>query len=170
MTSKIFAALSSAAMLVACGQADSGAEGSAGETYIQAHTIQELMANVVQPQAEVFWGAAGSVSDETGTHDLRPATDERWMATVSAAATVAEMGNLLMTPQYAEGRGEDWIAFSRGLVEVGQRAEKAAAERASEDELFRLGGEVYNVCTACHEAYPQESEGAQSELEGPAAE
>ncbi|MDB5690225.1 MAG: hypothetical protein JWL91_2101, partial [Sphingomonas bacterium] len=84
---------------------------------IRAHDILQLMAIVVQPQADVFWRSAGSVSDETGVHDLTPTTDEGWLATRSAAATVAEMGNLLMTPLYAEGRGDDWIQFSKALVE-----------------------------------------------------
>jgi len=66
---------------------------------------------------------------------------------------VSEMGNLLMTPQYAAGRGEDWLQFSRSLVEIGQRAEKAAIDRNS-DAIFETGGTMYNVCSACHQAYP----------------
>lgn len=120
---------------------------------IRAHDIRQLMAIVVQPQADVFWRSAGSVSDETGIHDLTPTTDEGWLATRSAAATVAEMGNLLMTPLYAEGRGDDWIQFSKALVEIGRKAELAAVDRNS-DAIFEVGGTMYNVCSACHQAYP----------------
>jgi hypothetical protein len=140
------------ASLTAC----SGSGKQAAEpavTAVKAHDIKQLMAVVVQPQADVFWRSAGSVSDATGEHDLTPTTEEGWLATRSAAATVTEMGNLLMTPQYAEGRGEDWLQFSRSLVEIGQRAEKAAVDRNSE-AIFETGGTMYNVCSACHQAYP----------------
>jgi len=146
-------ALLTMALLASCNQA------APADTAVKAHTIKQLMATVVQPQADIFWGAAGSVTDETGTHDLRPTTDERWLATVSAAATLTEMGNLLMTPQYSEGRGEDWNTFAKGLVDIGQKAEKAATDKVGEDEMFEIGGQVYNVCSACHEAYPAETPG-----------
>jgi len=128
-------------------------------TFVKAHDVKQLMAVVVQPQADVFWRSAGSVTDETGEHDLTPTTDAGWLATRSAAATVAEMGNLLMTPQYAQGRGEDWMQFSKSLVEIGQRAEKAAADRNS-DAIFETGGTMYNVCSACHQAYPPKADPA----------
>nr|AGU10802.1 hypothetical protein [uncultured organism] len=138
--------------LTACGGPDKSAEKPVA-TSIRAHDIKQLMAIVVQPQADVFWKSAGSITDAKGLHDLTPTTDAGWLATRSAAATITEMGNLLMTPQYAEGRGADWIQFSRSLVEIGQRAEKAAADR-NVDAIFDTGGTMYNVCSACHQAYP----------------
>lgn len=121
--------------------------------YVQAHDIRQLMEQVVQPQADVFWGSAGYVSDAEGERDLTPTTEEGWLATRSSAATVTQMGNLLMTPLYAKGRGEDWIKFSKALVEIGQRAEAAAVARDSE-AIFDVGATMYNVCQACHEVYP----------------
>lgn len=144
----IIVAAACLALLAGCKKAEEKAP-----TFVKAHDIKQLMATVVQPQADVFWKSAGSYTDATGTHDLRPTTDEAWLRTRSAAATIAEMGNLLMTPQYAEGRGEDWMQFSKSLVEIGLKAEKAAVDR-SEDEIFDTGGTMYNVCTACHQAYP----------------
>ena len=113
------------------------------------------MEHVVQPQADILWSAAGSISDEDGLRYLRPTTEEGWAAVVSSAATISEMGNVLMTPPYAEGKGEDWIAYSRGLVELGKRNEQALAAQADEEELMTLGGELYNVCKACHEKYQE---------------
>lgn len=149
-----------AALLAGCNQsAESGAANTSEPQYIKAHSAQQLMALVVQPTAEVFWNSAGFVVDETGEHDLTPTTDEGWAATHTAAATITEMGNLLMTPVYAEGRGDDWIEFSRALVEVGQKAEEAAIARDS-DAVFEVGGTIYNVCTACHQAYLPEEQAA----------
>ena len=140
------------ALLAGCSGSDKPSPN--GNTpYVNAHDIKELMATVMEPQADIFWGAAGSRYDATGLHDLRPTSDADWLNTRSAAATVAEMGNLLMTPLFAEGRGEDWIQFSGSLVEVGQMAEKAAVAR-DEDAIMEVGMTMYNVCSACHEAYP----------------
>jgi hypothetical protein len=145
---KIIVAAAYLALLAGCKKAE-----PAQPDHVKAHDIKQLMATVVQPQADVFWKSAGSYTDATGTHDLRPTTDEAWLRTRSAAATIAEMGNLLMTKQYAEGRGADWMQFSKSLVEIGVKAEKAAVDR-SEDEIFEAGGTMYNVCTACHQVYP----------------
>lgn len=127
--------------------------GAPAAAYVQAHSLQALMANVVDPQAQVFWHSSGTLTDAKGQHDLTPTTEEGWRATRSAAATVAEMGNLLMTPLYAKGRAEDWIQLSQALVQVGMKAEKAAADRNA-DAVFETGGTLYEVCSACHQAYP----------------
>lgn len=144
------------ALLAGCNRAEPAKPESA---LVRAHDIQQLMAVVVQPQADVFWRSAGTVSDASGSHDLTPTTDEGWLATRSAAATVTEMGNLLMTPLYAEGRGDDWIQFSKALVEIGRKAELAALDRNS-DAIFEVGGTMYNVCSACHQAYPPKAAAA----------
>ena len=146
--------LGGAALLTACGNQD-----PAEPEPIAAHTTKQLMATIVEPQARRFWNSSGSVSDETGVHDLAPTTDEGWLATQSAAATITEMGNLLMTPQYATGRNRDWMIFAQGLAKVGVQAEKAAAER-NKDALLEVGGNMYNVCSACHEVYlpPEKAE------------
>ncbi|BBC73892.1 conserved hypothetical protein [Altererythrobacter sp. B11] len=128
-------------------------EEKASAPYLKAHSVQQLMAYSIQPVAESYWGTVQYISDETGTHDIVPETDEDWARARNSAATLTELGNLLMTPLYSEGRGEDWMQFSRSLAEAGQRAEKAAADK-DVDAVFEVGGTVYSVCSACHQAYP----------------
>lgn len=143
-----------AALLLASCSGQNGAETEAeSERYVQAHTIQELMADVVQPTAEIYWGSAGFINDENGETDLTPTTDEGWLAARTSAATLTELGNLLMTPPFSDGRGDDWIEFSQALVKVGQQAEQAAVDRDGE-AVFEIGGTVYNICSACHQFYP----------------
>ena len=150
-----------AALLAGCDGSDESA-GSAGEPqYLKAHSAQQLMAQVVQPQAQAYWDSVQYISDETGQHEILPETDEDWQRTRTAAATVTEMGNLLMTPLYAEGRGPDWMEFSRGMVEVGQKAEQAAADR-DVDAIFEIGGTMYSVCSACHQAYLPQDQAAEA--------
>jgi hypothetical protein len=133
--------------------AEAKAAGGGTAPYVRAHSMQALMANVVDPQAQIYWRSSGSVSDGSGMKDLTPTTPEGWAAARSAAATVAEMGNLMMTPLYTQGRGEDWIPLSQAMVEIGVKAEKAAADHDGA-AVFEIGGTMYEVCSACHQAYP----------------
>lgn len=167
--SKMLAAMSALALLGACAggsdDAGSGAEVAAdGANFVVVHSIKDLMENVVEVQAQVFWGSAGYIIDEQGETDLTPTTDEGWLATRSAAATVAEMGNLLMTPQYADGRGGDWMEFSRALAEMGKRSEQAAIDRDS-DAIFETGGDLYSVCKSCHMTYVDQGIALEGESE-----
>ena len=150
-TRTLFAATAAIALLASCNQGPPTPE----------KTVQQLMADDVQPTAEVFWDSVQYISDETGQHEILPETDEDWQRTRTAAATITEMGNLMMTPLYAEGRGEDWMEFSRGLVEVGQKAEQAAVNR-DVDAVFEVGGTMYSVCSACHQAYLPEEQAAEA--------
>jgi len=141
------------AMAVALSACDGTAEKAVEESaYVRAHDIRQLMLVVVDPQADVFWNSAGTINDASGEHDLTPTTDEGWFATQSAAATVAEMGNLLLTPQFAEGRGEDWKQFAKSLVEIGMIAEKAAVDRDT-NAIMEVGATMDRVCEACHQVY-----------------
>ena len=45
-----------------------------------------------------------------------------------------------------------WIEFSQGLITMGENA-MAAANAQDEEALFKAGGEIYNVCVACHQIY-----------------
>jgi len=116
-------------------------------------TIQQLMADQVQPTAEIYWDSVQYISDEAGEHEIFPKTDAEWQRTRDAATKLIELAEVMKTPAYADGRGEDWIQFSNSLAEVGKRAEQAADER-SRDKVFEVGGTIYNVCTACHQVYP----------------
>jgi hypothetical protein len=110
----------------------------------------------MEPDAQIFWRSSGTVSDTAGTRDLTPTTPEGWKAAQSAAATVAETGNLLMTPVYARDRGDDWITFAQDLVRSGKQAEQAAIARDG-DAMFEAGAKLSEACSACHQAYlPQE--------------
>jgi hypothetical protein len=153
----ILAAGLSLLVLGACGGGGDEAADGGDPAYIQAHTIQQLMAHVVQPTADNYWQSVQYISDEQGYHEIEPKTDEDWQATRTAAATLVEMGNLLMTPLYAEERGEDWMDFARGMVQIGQRAEQAAIDK-DVDAVFEVGGTLYNVCSGCHANYPPSEE------------
>lgn len=121
-----------------------------------AKPIKAYMAEDVQPTAEVYWNAVQFISDETGDHEIEPKTDAEWEDVRQAAAKLADMGEKLKQPAYAEGRGSGWVDFANGLIEVAGKAEEAARAR-DPDMVFAEGGTVYSVCSACHQAYPAET-------------
>lgn len=116
---------------------------------------RQLMNWVLDPMADVIWGSAGSVITVEGEQDLAPVDDAGWAEVRNAAATIAESGNLLMLP--GRSQGADWNEFSAGIVSIGERA-VAAAEAQDADALFDIGGQLYNVCVACHQIYMLDEE------------
>lgn len=118
-------------------------------------SVKEYMAQHVQPTSEIYWNSVQYISDEQGEHDIFPQTDAEWEDVRRSAARLAEIGAELKEPRFAEGRGEAWIDFSDGLIEVAGEAEQAAIER-DVDAVFEVGGTLYSVCQACHQIYPPE--------------
>jgi hypothetical protein len=153
MTKARILALAGAALLTACGGSGDAGDALEGAAFEQALRTQQMMADLVQPTAEVYWNSAGFVMDESGETDLTPTTEEGWAATLESTRELQRLGELLQTPEYAEGRGDDWIAFSRSMVEISKQAEQTALDRDS-DAIFEVGGTIYRVCQACHQAYP----------------
>lgn len=112
---------------------------------------KQLMAAVIEPAADTYWDAVGTVIDSAGTHESVPQSDEEWTALWRAALVVAESGNLLTM----EGRARDrdrWMTLSRAMTAVGQEAAAAALARDTA-AVFEVGGRLYETCTACHTAY-----------------
>lgn len=120
-------------------------------------TPQQFMATKMQPTAEVYWGAVGAVSElidgQPVFREFEPQTDAEWATVAAAAVSLREYGEVLASPEYAEGRGPDWLDFAQGLQDVSRQAEQAAIDQSPE-AVFEVGGTLYNVCTACHQAYP----------------
>jgi hypothetical protein len=122
-------------------------------------TAQQMMAQEMQPTADIFWGSVGSASElvdgEPVFREWQPETDAEWEEVRASAQRLGELGEVMMTPAYAEGRGEDWNAYSQGLVDVAAQAQEAALAQDAE-AVFELGGTIYSVCSACHRMYPPE--------------
>ena len=142
-----------------------GLVGGCGGPATPEKTVQQLMAEDVQPTAQVYWDAVQFISDETGDHDIFPKTEADWKRTRDAATRIVELGELIQTPGYAEGRGESWVQIAQSLAEVGKLAEQAADSK-DPAKIFEVGGTMYNVCSACHQVYPAttgpEAEGEQA--------
>lgn len=125
--------------------------GEAGGSSLRAVLDdKQLMDWMIDPSADVIWGAAGTITTLEGVEDLAPTTDEGWDAVRNAAATLAETGNLLKMP--GRSRGADWDEIADGLTRTAVLL-ISAAENRNDDQVFDYGGQLYNVCVACHQLY-----------------
>ena len=113
--------------------------------------IAQLMSLVLEPASDLLWDSGGWVLDASGYEELYPTTNDGWALVRAQAAIVVEAGNMLALP----GRAEDddaWMIYSEGLSEAGIMAMEAA-EAQDKEAFFQAGGQLYSVCTACHQSY-----------------
>ena len=81
----------------------------------------------------------------------RPKTNEEWTTVRNHAVSLAESGNLLMMVPRAKD-GDEWMKRSRELIDQAERAVRAA-DAKNADELFTVGGDIYEACSNCHQKY-----------------
>lgn len=116
-------------------------------------SVKAVMRHIVNPAAELYWKAGGEVDTEAGAQHRAPTPEDaaRWNATIDAAYTLQESGNLLML----QGRARDddrWMKLSQQLVDAGVLA-VAAAEAHDPAKTFAAGSALYDACFACHGRY-----------------
>jgi hypothetical protein len=116
--------------------------------------VKAVMANIMEPAADEYWDAVGTVIDSEGEHAIEPQTVEDWDKVRYNAYTFTEAGNLLMMPTRAQDNGE-WMRLTQAFIDAGQKAIRAAEAR-NKTAVFDTGAEVYDACTACHAAYALE--------------
>src|SRR4051812_21955293 len=81
-----FLALASVIAIVAGGCNSRSQEGQPAPST----SIKDVMDAIVDPSADVLWGAVGSIVDKTGDHQLAPKTPAEWADVRRAAIRVVE--------------------------------------------------------------------------------
>jgi hypothetical protein len=107
---------------------------------------------VVDPAAFAYWKGSGTEVTAKGERDLSPTTEEGWEALESAAATLAEAGNMMQLPGRARAPEADWYRHAQTLT-ARAIAAKAAAAKHDKQAVFQAGASLYEECTACHQEY-----------------
>jgi hypothetical protein len=115
--------------------------------------MKDLMLNVLDPAADGIWESVGTIIDVTGTHERFPQSDDEWAVARMHALQLAESGNLLMLPARSGGSAE-WIAQAQALIDASNRAIQHI-DAKDKDALFTVGGDIYDVCTNCHQQFAQ---------------
>jgi hypothetical protein len=152
------------------------ASGNATRDRQLTSTIKELMESIIDPSADMLWGAVGTVVDKEGIHESLPKTPEEWLDLRRAAVRIIEGGNLLMMPgregapagTKSEAPGvelepaqitalikknrKSFDAFARALQAVGLEALRASdAQNAA--LLLDVGAQMESVCESCHQTF-----------------
>jgi hypothetical protein len=146
MRTKISLIVVAASMTVAC-----AADGPTGPPFRTDATVRMLMANMVDPAADLVWDAVGTIIDMDGENHWEPETEEDWILVRYGAMSMIEAGNLLMMETRAVDQNQ-WIQLSEGMMDAGMRMFQAA-ESEDADRVFDLGEDVYNSCNNCHQLY-----------------
>jgi hypothetical protein len=139
-------------------------------------TIKDLMDSIVDPSADVVWGAVGTVVDQDGAHDTFPKSQEEWLNVRRAAIRIVEGANLLMMPgreaappgSKSEAPGVEleppeitvlmrknrtaFDTFARALQTVGAEAVQAS-DAQDTAALLEIGGRMQDVCESCHQIF-----------------
>jgi hypothetical protein len=140
-------------------------------------SIRELMQSIIDPSADVLWGAVGTVVDkENGIQELSPKTPEEWLDVRRAAVRIIEGGNLLMMPgrdaapagAKSETPGVElepaeisallkkdrkgFDGFAKALQGLGLEALRAS-DAKNADQLMDVGARMDEVCESCHQTF-----------------
>jgi hypothetical protein len=114
-------------------------------------SVKDLMANVMEPAADVIWGSVGTIMTQEGTFEKAPASDDEWNQVKASAITLVETGNLLLIPARSGGDAE-WVKLAQAMIAQSKRAIKAADDRDKE-ATFNIGADIYDSCTNCHKRF-----------------
>ena len=155
--------------------------GKTGRDRSVHSSIKDLMESIIDPSADVLWGAVGTVVDQEGVHETLPKTPEEWFDLRRAAVRLIEGSNLLMMPRRAAApagtksevpgvelepaeiaalikkKRKSFDAFAKALRVLGWDALRAT-ESKNAVLLMEIGSRMQDVCESCHKAfwYPNE--------------
>ena len=139
-------------------------------------SVRDLMQSIIDPSADALWGAAGTVVDKEGIHELFPKTPEEWLDVRRAAIRIIEGGNLLMMPgreaapvgtrsevpgvelepaqmtALIKKNRKSFDAFAKALRVLGLEALRASDSKDAA-LLMEIGGRMEDVCEGCHKTF-----------------
>jgi hypothetical protein len=139
-------------------------------------SIKDLMESIIDPSADVFWGAVGTVVDKEGIHETFPKTQEEWLDLRRAAVRIVEGANLLMVPNreaapvgtksevpgvelepaqitaLIKKNRRSFDAFAKALQVLGLEALRAS-DTKNIVLLMDVGGRMEDVCEGCHKTF-----------------
>lgn len=148
--------------------------------YAAQITLQDVMNQIVDPEADVIWNATGSIATRKGIVEHYPRTDADWEAQRRAVSRLLEASNLLLIPDrnvadkpfesagpgvYSSGEVQHQIDTRRAVFNgmalnlrgAAQQLFKATDTRDVKS-LLELGDALDKACESCHKTfwYPDE--------------
>ena len=117
-------------------------------------TVKQIMIGITNPAAYAIYEAVGTKTTSKGIEEIAPQTDEDWAKVESAAAAVAESGNLMLTGNRAIDKG-DWVKMTHDMMDKAKLA-MAAAKAKDKDKIVETGGDLNVTCDNCHARYSRQ--------------
>ena len=182
--------------LAACSQNQAPPAAAAPQMPFQPDaSIQDLMENVVDHNADILWESVAVISSEKGVEERQPRTDADWAEVRAAAIGLSEATNLLMIPgrkvahegkvlQDSEVEGilkadqiqalidGDRLKFASKAMALHAAAVEAVKAIDARDvmKLSDVGGAIDEACEQCHTTYwyPDEKKPAEATDAAPA--
>jgi hypothetical protein len=139
-------------------------------------TIEELMTDIVMPEAEQLWNAVSYIATEAGVTETMPQSDEDWAQLRDSANALIAAGDQLMdtnreiltsefdpatanyqlTPDEIKQLLADdpapWQGYAQ-LLQDTTRMTLQAIELRDVMGLQEFGAEINEACEGCHAAY-----------------
>jgi hypothetical protein len=136
--------VAAALLTLACGR--SSADPGTGFTSVA--TTRDLMDGIVVPYSQTIFQ---SIAYENGQLTRAPRNDDDWHQLSVRAASLGEVGNLLMVGPRRKDDG-DWVAIAHRFTLAAGAVAKAANDKDI-DRTLLAGGDLYDTCTECHRKY-----------------
>ena len=114
-------------------------------------SVKDLMANMMDPTADVVWESVGTIMTKEGTFERVPQNDDEWNNVKAHAIMLVEGGNLLMLPARS-GNNPEWIQLAQDLITQSKRM-ITAAEKHDKQAVFDVGSDIYDRCVNCHKKF-----------------
>ena len=137
--------------IIASARSGPGAAAPEAPATTPVASLAQIMSGIVQPNANVVYGAVGTKVSAAGVEEWAPETDEEWATVGSSAAALVEAGNLMLLGTRAVDRG-DWVTMTREYMEEAQKA-MAAVDAKSTEGILDAGAYINDTCDKCHERY-----------------
>jgi hypothetical protein len=116
-----------------------------------SHSVQAIMAGLVDPAADGVWNSAGAIVTTAGEESWAPSTDEDWRRLEGHARALARGADALAEPARADGR-ESWAGPARGL-RAASAAALSAAQHRDVDAIHAASELLLDSCQQCHQHY-----------------
>jgi len=116
-----------------------------------AHSVQAIMAGLVDPAADGVWNSVGSIVTPTSEETWAPSTDEDWRRLEGHARALARGAEALADPVRVDGR-ENWAVPARAL-RVASATALAAAQRRDVSAIYAASEQLLDACQQCHTHY-----------------
>jgi hypothetical protein len=112
--------------------------------------VKELMANLVDPTADVVWESVGTIYTKEGVFEKAP--QRRRMERRPRQRGHAGRGRQPADDAGALRRKRGMGQAGAGVIVQSQRAIKAA-EAARQRRVFNTGADIYEACVNCHKRF-----------------